>query len=196
MKCFASVCAFAMVISQICLLASMMLAIVLYKEILFRWQVSMCIISAYKQFISLVKYSPKGHVPLVSYPIYGQFVLKPPTRIQHFLLIPSSENFHYSTPPPPSLPPGRHNLGQTLVLLMLIAQFSFHKLGSVYSVVQSSREFFTCCIRIPIWAKIPTYTSIVLKSYLSTNLDQHRFLISCQRRGYIHIYLLTLSYTF
>ena len=39
----------------------------------------MCIISAYKQFISLVKYSPKGHVPLVSYPIYGQFV-KPPTR--------------------------------------------------------------------------------------------------------------------
>ena len=117
MKCFGSVCAFAIVISQICLLASMMLAIVLYKEILFRWQVSMCIISAYKQFISLVKYSPKGHVPLVSYPIYGQFVLKPPTRIQHFLLIPSSENFHYSTPPPPSLPPGRHNLGQTLVLL-------------------------------------------------------------------------------
>ena len=39
----------------------------------------MCIISAYKQFISLVKYSPEGHVPLVSYPIYGQFV-KPPTR--------------------------------------------------------------------------------------------------------------------
>ena len=97
MKCFGSVCAFAMVISQICLLASMMLAIVvLYKETLFRWQVSMCIISAYKQFISLVKYSPKGHVPLVSYPIYGQFVLKPPTRIQHFLFIPSSENFHYS----------------------------------------------------------------------------------------------------
>ena len=151
MKYFASVCAFAMVISQICLLASMMLAIVLYKEILFRWQVSMCIISAYKQFISLVKYSPQGHVPLVSYPIYGQFVLKPPTRIQHFLLIPSSENFHYSTPPPPSLPPGRHNSGQTLVLLssvllpdvdcIFVTQFSFHKLGSVqYSVVQCSPQ--------------------------------------------------------
>ena len=183
MKCFASVCAFAMVISQICLLASMMLAIVLYKEILFRWQVSMCIISAYKQFISLVKYSPKGHVPLVSYPIYGQFVLKPPTRIQHFLLLPSSENFHYSTPPPPSLPPGRHNLGQTLVLLSSVlpdvdctVQFSQIRISVLGSVVLK-RVFFTCCIRIPIWVKIP-----VLKSYLSTNLDQHRFLISYQRR--------------
>ena len=61
----------------------------------------------YKQFISLVKYSPKGHVPLVSYPIYGQFV-KPPT--QHLALF-VSENFHsYSA----TLPPGRHNSGQTL----------------------------------------------------------------------------------
>ena len=146
MKCFGSVCAFAMVISQICLLASMMLAIVLYKEILFRWQVSMCIISAYKQFISLVKYSPKGHVPLVSYPIYGQFVLKPPTRIQHFLLIPSSENFHYSTPPPPYPPDDiiwvKPQFSCPRSSLMLIAQFSFLKLGSVYSVQCSPQESF------------------------------------------------------
>ena len=141
MKCFGSVCAFAMVISQICLLASMMLAIVvLYKETLFRWQVSMCIISAYKQFISLVKYSPKGHVPLVSYPIYGQFVLKPPTRIQHFLFIPSSENFHYSLPPP--YPPDdiirvkpqfSCLRSSSLMLIAFVTQFSFHKLGSVQS---------------------------------------------------------------